>query len=162
MTEVYAALETSVIAVKQMPMEDISRYGVVAPVESDIPPQLDRSMRSESRIVMFDGVVEKPAPEDAPSDLAIIGRYLLTPDIFDDLDVISPGANGELQLTDALALQAKRRTSSALLSPIGRRDIGHPLGWVQAVIDEALHHPRIGSAVRAWLIEKLRDDNRSR
>ncbi len=161
MVEVHAELETSVIAVKRMPSEDISRYGVVAPVLSDAPAQLDRSMRWQSRVVMFDRVVEKPEPENAPSDLAIIGRYLLTPDIFDDLDNISPGANGELQLTDALEIQAMRRTSSALISSISRRDIGNPLGWVQAVIDEALHHPRYGSAVRAWLLEELRDDSRS-
>jgi hypothetical protein len=125
---------------------------------SDAPAQLDRSMRWQSRVVMFDRVVEKPEPENAPSDLAIIGRYLLTPDIFDDLDNISPGANGELQLTDALEMQAMRRTSSALISSISRRDIGNPLGWVQAVIDEALHHPRYGSAVRAWLLEEFAKD----
>lgn len=161
MADVHASARTSVIAVKSMPADEISRYGVVAPVDVQRPQQLDRSMRSESRIVLFDDVVEKPQPDHAPSDLAIIGRYLLTPDIFEDLDAIRPGANGELQLTDALALQAGRRPSSALISPIGRRDIGHPLGWIQAVIDEALHHPQLGPSIRSWLVEQLGDDSTS-
>lgn len=156
MADVHASVGTSVVAVKQMPMAEISRYGVIAPVDVARPQQLDRSMRSDHRMIAFDGVVEKPELNEAPSDLAIIGRYLLTPDIFDDLEAIRPGANGELQLTDALAMQAMRRPSTALISPIGRRDIGHPLGWVQAVVEEAVHHPHIGRTVRAWLLEQTR------
>lgn len=148
MAEVHESTGTSVIAVKPMPREEISRYGVVAPVGEESPSR-------NGRVVTFDDVVEKPSPRDAPSDLAIIGRYLLTPDIFDDLDRIAPGANGEFQLTDALALQSRRRHSSALVSTIHRRDIGHPIGWVKAVIEHALGHPTMGAVIRSWMSEEL-------
>lgn len=154
MAEVYEELGTSVIAVKPMPIEEISRYGVVAPVPLDrrVAP-IDSEL--SDRIVSFDDVVEKPQPSEAPSDLAIIGRYLLTSDIFDDLDRVAPGAGGEIQLTDALAAQSRRRLSSALTTTIHRRDIGHPLGWVKAVIERALTHPDIGDDVRAWIREEF-------
>lgn len=152
MGAVHAEYRRSVIAVKPVVGDDISRYGVVAPSDrivggnSQAPSGIDAE-----RIVTFDDVVEKPAPSEAPSDLAIIGRYLLTPDIFEDLRTIEPGANGEIQLTDALARQSRRNPSAALVSNVGRRDIGHPLGWVQAVVDQALRSPYIGSDMRAWL-----------
>ena len=164
MAQIHEQLGTSVIAVKPMPIEEISRYGVVSPVVH--APQL-LSIGSEAigsvamdpevaaRIVLFDDVVEKPRASDAPSDLAIIGRYLLTSDIFDDLDRVVPGAGGEIQLTDALAAQSQRRTSSAVKSTIHRRDIGHPLGWVKAVIERALVHPQIGDEVRTWIREEF-------
>lgn len=163
MVAVHEHTGTTVIAVKPMPREEISRYGVVSPVDEtasqgtpDMLHGLDEA--TAGRIVIFDDVVEKPRADDAPSDLAIIGRYLLTPDIFDDLDRLEPGASGEIQLTDALASQSKRRSSCALESTIHRRDIGHPLGWVQAVIEQALLHPHIGPAVRAWVRdEKILD-----
>jgi UTP--glucose-1-phosphate uridylyltransferase len=157
MAHVHEHLGTSVIAVKPMPIEEISRYGVVSPVEGEIHRAgLDSEL--SDRIVLFDDVVEKPQPSEAPSDLAIIGRYLLTSDIFDDLDRVVPGAGGEIQLTDALAAQSHRRTSSALKSTIHRRDIGHPLGWVQAVIERSLSHPRIGDEVRAWIRDEFGSD----
>lgn len=169
MAQIHEQFGASVIAVKPMPIEEISRYGVVSPVVH--APQL-LSIGSEAiglatvgsgamdpevsaRIVLFDDVVEKPRASDAPSDLAIIGRYLLTSDIFDDLDRVVPGAGGEIQLTDALAAQSQRRTSSAVKSTIHRRDIGHPLGWVKAVIERALVHPQIGDEVRTWIREEF-------
>ncbi|MEN9802283.1 MAG: UTP--glucose-phosphate uridylyltransferase [Actinomycetota bacterium] len=154
MAQIHGELGTSVIAVKPMPIEEISRYGVVAPVlresrRTSIEPELSE------RIVSFDDVVEKPQPSEAPSDLAIIGRYLLTSDIFDDLDRVVPGAGGEIQLTDALAAQSQRHPSSALKTTIHRRDIGHPLGWVKAVIEKALAHRDIGDEVRTFIREAI-------
>lgn len=154
MAQVHGELGTSVIAVKPMPIEEISRYGVVAPVGREPHAIVNDSGLSE-RIVAFDDVVEKPLPSEAPSDLAIIGRYLLTSDIFDDLDRVVPGAGGEIQLTDALAAQAQRRPSSALKTAIHRRDIGHPLGWVKAVIEKALAHRDIGDEVRQFIREAI-------
>lgn len=155
MAEVYGRVATSVIAVKRMPRADISRYGVVCPVDETASANSEIRQLSDDDIVMFDDVVEKPDAASAPSDLAIIGRYLLTPDIFDDLDRIVPGASGELQLTDALAAQAARQPSVALVSTFGRRDIGNPLGWVQAVIEHAVRHPQIGADVMAWMKEEF-------
>jgi UTP--glucose-1-phosphate uridylyltransferase len=154
MAQVHGELGTSVIAVKPMPIEEISRYGVVAPVTREPHTIANHSDLSE-RIVSFDDVVEKPRPAEAPSDLAIIGRYLLTSDIFDDLDRVVPGAGGEIQLTDALAAQSQRRPSSALKTTIHRRDIGHPLGWVKAVIEKALAHRDIGDEVRTFIREAI-------
>ena len=154
MAQVHEELGTSVIAVKPMPIEEISRYGVVAPVVHE-PHASSLEFEMSERIVSFDDVVEKPKPSEAPSDLAIIGRYLLTSDIFDDLDRVVPGAGGEIQLTDALAAQSQRRPSTALKTAIHRRDIGHPLGWVKAVIERALVHPDIGDEVRSFIRDEL-------
>lgn len=146
MIDVHSLSGTSVVAVKKMPRDEISRYGVISPVDG---------RDSEGPVVIFDGVVEKPEVAKAPSDLAIIGRYLLTPDIFEDLERLEPSANGELQLSDALAAQASRRHSSALVSSVGRRDIGYPLGWVQAVVEQALNHVEFGPQLRAWIVDQL-------
>jgi UTP--glucose-1-phosphate uridylyltransferase len=154
MSRVHAELGTSVIAVEQMPIEEISRYGVVAPVSGESrTTEFDPDL--SARLVAFDDVVEKPKPSEAPSDLAIIGRYLLTSDIFDDLDRVLPGAGGEIQLSDALAAQSRRRPSSALKTAIHRRDIGHPLGWVKAVIEKALANRDIGEDVRTFMRERI-------
>jgi UTP--glucose-1-phosphate uridylyltransferase len=114
---------------------------------------LKRMPRAELSLAAlpFVGVVEKPSVDDAPSDLAIIGRYALTPDIFDDLDALTPGSTGELQLTDALAAQATREPLWGVISDVGRIDIGNPLGWLQAVVDAAVDHPEHGVAFRHWL-----------
>ncbi len=153
MADIHLRTGTSVVAVKPMPMEEISRYGVVSPIIGDVIPGIDADLAG--RVVFFDDVVEKPDPSRAPSDLAIIGRYLLTSDIFDDLGRLEPGANGEYQLTDALAVQAQRLPSSALTSSIHRRDIGHPAGWVKAVIERALDNSVIGPEIETWLHDEL-------
>lgn len=155
MAQVFTHTGASVIAVKPMPLEEISRYGVVSPIRDREPNLGDLGSEIRQRIAVFDDVVEKPRASEAPSDLAIIGRYLLTADIFDDLARIEPGASGELQLTDALAMQAHRRPSAALTSSIHRRDIGHPAGWVRAVIENALDNPQFGSEIDAWLRDEL-------
>lgn len=157
MAVVHAHLGSSVVAVKRMPPDQISRYGVVTPVSPVTDEFFDPGGIGAdvlARMILFDDVVEKPDPQLAPSDLAIIGRYLLTPDIFEDLERIEPGAGGELQLTDALARQARRSASTALVSSIGRRDIGQPLGWVKAVIERAVADPRIGTEIRRWIAEE--------
>jgi UTP--glucose-1-phosphate uridylyltransferase len=100
-------------------------------------------------------VVEKPRNDEAPSDLAIIGRYALTPDIFDILDALAPGGSGEIQLTDALSIQAEQTPLHGVISTIGRRDVGNPLGWIEAVIEAGLDHPEFGQGLREWLREVL-------
>lgn len=140
------------VALKRMPRAELSRYGIVSPVgEERVVSGLDA--------FPFVDVVEKPAVEEAPSDLAIIGRYALTPDIFDDLDALTPGSTGELQLTDALAAQATREPLWGVVSAVGRRDIGSPLGWLQAVVEAAADHADYGAEFREWLAREV--DRRS-
>lgn len=158
--DVHLRTGSSVVAVKPMPTEELFRYGVVSPVGEDRRPDEPSGLEDLDegilrRLSVFDDVVEKPVPSEAPSNLAIIGRYLLTSDIFEDLDRLVPGASGELQLTDALASQARRRMSCALESTIHRRDIGNPTGWVQAVVEHALDNRQIGPTIEEWLREVL-------
>jgi UTP--glucose-1-phosphate uridylyltransferase len=97
-------------------------------------------------------LVEKPAPEIAPSHLGIVGRYILTPEIFDALETTVPGWDGEIQLTDALVLLLKRQPIYALEFEGRRFDAGRPAGWVEAQVALGLKNPEFGDALR----EKLR------
>lgn len=135
----------SAVALKRVPRDEVFRYGVVAPVGP-----IDGSL------VRFDRVVEKPTVNDAPSDLVIIGRYALDPSIFADLAALAPAPSGEIQLSDALSRQASFAPLSGLVSTIGRRDIGHPVGWLQAVVEAGLEHPEYGPAFAAWLDDRRR------
>ena len=136
--------DRSTIALKRVPPDEVFRYGVVEPSGDG------RSVAGIDSIP-FRHVVEKPALADAPSDLVIIGRYALTPDVFDAIRRVAPGASGEIQLTDALELQASHGDLYGVISTIGRRDIGHPLGWMQAVVEAGLRHPEHGGPLRDWL-----------
>ena len=136
----------SVVALRQVPRDEVSAYGVVAPSGEADP----------DGVVAIDDVVEKPAVHDAPSDLIIIGRYVLTPDIFDHLERLRPGTGGELQLTDALRTQARERPLHGVVSTVSRHDTGTPAGWLQAVIDRALDHPDWGPELTTWLSRRLR------
>lgn len=135
----------SVVGLKRVAREDVGAYGVVDPagtVDAD-------------GVVAVRGMVEKPAMADAPSDLIIIGRYVLTPDVFDVLERVQPGAGGEIQLTDALKVQAASGPFHGVLTDIRRHDTGNPLGWLTAVIDLALDDPDIAPPLRAWLEQRL-------
>ncbi len=100
------------------------------------------------------GVVEKPRPQDAPSDMAIAGRYILTPRIFDCLENTVPGAGGEIQLTDAIAELLRHERVLAWEFKGRRYDCGNKLGYLQATVEIALRHPDVGEAFRDYL-EKL-------
>lgn len=132
------------VALKQMPTAELFRYGIVTPVG---PMSTVDGIES----LPFITVIEKPNVADAPSDLAIIGRYALTPDIFDLLDALEPGPSGEVLLTDALSAQADVTPLRGVISNIGRRDIGNPQGWLEAVIEAGLQHSEFGESVREWL-----------
>jgi len=132
------------VALKRMPREELFRYGIVTPVGP-----VGKIDGVESLPIAK--VIEKPSIKDAPSDLAIIGRYALTPDIFNVLDGLAPAGTGEIQLTDALSIQAERTPLHGVISHIGRRDIGNPLGWIEAVIEAGLEHAEFGDGLRTWL-----------
>jgi UTP--glucose-1-phosphate uridylyltransferase len=98
-------------------------------------------------------VVEKPKPEEAPSNLAAIGRYVLTPEIFDALRRIEPGHGGEIQLTDAINLLAQEQAVYAYIFEGGRYDIGNKLDYLKATVELALDREDVGPAFRAFLAE---------
>ena len=100
-------------------------------------------------------MVEKPKKEEAPSNLAVIGRYLLTPDIFDCIESIEPGSGGELQLTDALRLMLRKRPVFGLKFDGKRFDAGDKLGFLQANVELALTHPEVGKPFQKFLKERF-------
>lgn len=142
-----ASTGTGAVALKRVPADETSRYGIVTPLGASVD-------RDGWETLPMARIVEKPVI-DPPSDLAIIGRYALTPDIFDDLENIGVGSSGEIQLTDALTRQADRVPLHGVVSRIGRRDVGNPLGWIEAVIENGLAHPEIGPHLRSWLRNTL-------
>ncbi len=120
MSKLYKQFRCSIVAIEEVPQEDTSKYGVIAgdKIQDDIYRVTD--------------MVEKPSPKDAPSNLAIIGRYILTPDIFDYIRNIKPGAGGEIQITDALLEQAKQSCVMAYKFKGRRFDCGSLHGYVDA------------------------------
>ena len=135
----------SVVGLKRVAHDSVSAYGVIDP-----STELD-----EAGVVGIRTMVEKPKPEDAPSDLIIIGRYVLTPDVFSKIERLEPGSGGEIQLTDALRVQAANGPFHGVLSTIRRYDTGTPLGWLSAVVDIALDDPTIGDDFGAFLRDRL-------
>jgi len=131
-----------VLAFIEVPDDQTNRYGI-ASVERD---------RANSDIVRVTGLVEKPEPAEAPSNLAVVGRYVLPNGIFDAIRRIKPGAGGEIQLTDAMALMLAEGTPVHGIVYRGTRyDTGMPLGYLQAVVQIACRRPEIGSTFRKWL-----------
>ena len=137
----YARHGSSVIAVETVPQEDTSSYGIVA-------------VNDESRITQ---IVEKPTPEDAPSNSAVVGRYLLAPEIFDKLETTGRGAGGEIQLTDAIADLLPESAVYAYSFGGERFDCGSKLGYLKATVAYGLNHADTGDAFRAYLRETLCD-----
>jgi UTP--glucose-1-phosphate uridylyltransferase len=135
----------SVVGLKRVPTEQVSSYGVIDP-----STELD-----EAGVIGIRTMVEKPKVADAPSDLIIIGRYVLTPDVFAKIEQLEPGSGGEIQLTDALKVQAANGPFHGVLSSIRRYDTGTPLGWLSAVVDIALDDPTIGDDFGAFLRSRL-------
>ena len=140
----YTQTHSSVVAVMEVPHEETSRYGVIAS-EPSVDP-LDHG-----RLHRVTRLVEKPAPEDAPSDLAIIGRYILTPKIFDKLEQTQRGAGGEIQLTDAIADLMQEQAVYAYEFEGIRYDAGTTIGWLKASVELTLQRPDLAAEFRAYL-----------
>ncbi|WP_162011615.1 UTP--glucose-1-phosphate uridylyltransferase GalU [Streptococcus sp. S784/96/1] len=138
----FDATHASTIAVMPVPHGDVSSYGVIAPQGEGV-----------SGLYSVDTFVEKPAPEEAPSDLAIIGRYLLTPEIFDILENQKPGAGGEIQLTDAIDTLNKTQRVFAREFKGSRYDVGDKFGFMKTSIDYALQHPQVKDDLKDYIIE---------
>jgi UTP--glucose-1-phosphate uridylyltransferase len=141
MIEVYERYGRSVIAVQEVRREEIHLYGAVKPewVEDDLARVVD--------------IVEKPPPEEAPSNLAAIGRYVLTPEIFDAIRETTPGAGGEIQLTDALASLARGQAVYAFRFEGTRFDIGKKLDYLRATVELAASREDLGPEFRAFLAD---------
>jgi UTP--glucose-1-phosphate uridylyltransferase len=142
MLAAYERTGSSVVAVEEVSPEEISSYGCVEPDGAAV-----------DNVVAIRRIIEKPARESAPSNLAVIGRYVFTPEIFDALDRIEPGKGGELQLTDAIALLLREQTVLALRCEGGRYDVGQKVDFLRANIELALDRPDLGPALTEWLRE---------
>jgi UTP--glucose-1-phosphate uridylyltransferase len=136
---VHSEKEASVVGVQTVPKAQTTKYGVI-----------DGQEESEGVYRVTD-LVEKPSPEDAPSDLAVIGRYVFEPQIFDYLEKIGPGKNGEIQLTDAMRMLCKERSLYGLKFSGRRFDIGSKVDWIRATVELGLERPDLGEELRPAL-----------
>ena len=142
MADIYEKEETPVLGVQEVSWEDVDKYGIV------------NGVKTSDRITEVESLVEKPSREEATTNLAILGRYIVTPDIFPSLHETKPGKNNEIQLTDALNKLAEKRKMIAY-DFIGKRyDVGNKLGFVKATVDFALHDEKIKDELLEFLREK--------
>lgn len=140
--EVYNKYQKSVIGVSCIPKEETYRYGVITP---------DENFHGEPGVFKVNSLVEKPQPQDAPSNYAIFGRYVITPDIMQILENVQPGKGGEIQLTDALNVQANAGGIYALDFEGLRYDVGQKLGFLRATVEFALAREDIREEFSAYL-----------
>ena len=139
MVDTYDYYRCSVIGVQDVPREDTKSYGIVD------------ARRVADRIEQISAIVEKPKPEEAPSTLAVVGRYILTPRLFHHLEHGKPGAGGEIQLTDGIAALLNEEQVLAYRYDGVRYDCGSKLGYLQATVVFGQRHPEIGEAFTAYL-----------
>jgi UTP--glucose-1-phosphate uridylyltransferase len=132
----------SVLAAMQVFRDDISLYGCIEP-----------EFVEEDRLARVLSIVEKPDPDSAPSNLAAIGRYVLTPEVFDAIRNLEPGVGGELQLTDAINVLAQEQAVYAHVFEGGRFDVGNKLDYVKATIELAIDRDDVGKDLRGWLAD---------
>ena len=141
MIQVHVQYGRSVVAVKEFPREELSAYGCIRPERVD-----------ETLVRILD-IVEKPDPSEAPSNLAVMGRYVFTPEIFDALDRVDPGKGGEIQLTDAIGLLLADQTVYGYVFEKGRYDIGKKLDYLRATVELAVEREDIGPDLRTFLAD---------
>ena len=142
--EQYEKTGASVLGVQKVGMEHVSKYGIVDAENVD------------GRLYKLNGMVEKPKREDAPSDMAVLGRYIITPGIFDCLAKTPKGAGGEIQLTDALVMLSKSEPMYAYDFEGRRYDIGSKQGFLEATVDFALSRDDLKDEFAAYLKEKIK------
>ena len=142
MVKQFANWRCSLLAVQDVPREHTRRYGIVS------------GQVVEEGLLDVSGIVEKPAPEQAPSTLAVAGRYILTPGIFHELENIPRGVGGEIQLTDGIAQLLRREKVFAYRYEGVRYDCGSKLGFLQATVDLGVQHAEVGAEFAAWLQER--------
>jgi UTP--glucose-1-phosphate uridylyltransferase len=139
MVEVFARHQCSILGVQDVPRSHTKQYGIVS--ASNLEPNIEK----------VHGIVEKPKPEDAPSTLAVVGRYVLTPRIFHHLQQVKPGAGGEIQLTDGIAALMREESLLAYRFDGTRYDCGSKLGYLQAQVAYGLKHEELRAEFAAYL-----------
>ena len=144
MIRLYDELKSPILALEQVPAADIHRYGVIDGV------------REGDGVYRIEDLVEKPPAESAPSDMAIIGRYILTPDIFGVLQKSRPGKGGEIQLTDAIRVLLKTRPVYGFLFNGKRYDAGDKLGYLKATVDLAMKNAELSEQFKSYIEEVSR------
>ena len=142
MAQIYAREGVSLLGVEEVPRDQTQNYGIVT-----VDPMRDGIARIHS-------IVEKPRPAEAPSNLGVIGRYVLTPRIFQMLGEVAPGAGGEIQLTDGISALLRHERVLAVRLPGKRYDCGSKLGYLQASVELGLRHPEIGPDFARFLKER--------
>lgn len=145
MVELFEERRCSILGVEQVNPSETDKYGVVKYDSLDA-----------SGVTQIDGIVEKPAPEVAPSNLAVVGRYILTPEIFHFLENTHRGAGGEIQLTDAIAMLLREQKVLAYQFQGKRYDCGSKLGYLMATVEYAMKHHEVGDAFRQYM-KSIRD-----
>jgi UTP--glucose-1-phosphate uridylyltransferase len=138
---VYEKYKSSVVALEEVPMENVHRYGVI------------KGKKLDENVIIAEDFIEKPSAEEAPSNLAIASRYIFTPEIFDYLNQTKPGKNNEIQLTDAMRDMVKKYAMYGLRFKGTRYDIGNKLDFLKTNIIYGLMHEEIGVPLRKWLKE---------
>jgi len=139
MAQIFEKENCSLLGVEEVPRDQTESYGIVT---------IDKMVGDSARI---HSIVEKPKPANAPSNLAVIGRYVLTARIFDLLTKVTPGAGGEIQLTDAISALLREDKALAVRLPGRRFDCGSKLGYLQAMVELGLRHPEVGDAFARYL-----------
>ena len=142
--DIYEATGGSVLGCQNVPQEKVSAYGIVAGKQTDNP-----------RLMRVADMVEKPAVEEAPSRMAVLGRYIIKPQIFDILEKTQPGKGGEIQLTDALKVLARQDAVYAYDFEGQRYDVGDKLGFLKATVEFALRREDLGASFRSYLKELI-------
>lgn len=142
MITLFEQVGESIVAIQRVPMDQTHQYGIVEGEED-----------GREKTVRISRMVEKPAPGTTESDMAIIGRYILMPDIFNILSTTTPGHGGEIQLTDALLALTKKRAMYAYEFDGTRYDAGDKMGYLKAIIAYGLRHPDLGQSLREHLVE---------
>jgi UTP--glucose-1-phosphate uridylyltransferase len=145
MAEVFNQKQASILGVETVPASETDKYGIVATEERS------------GRVSRVRQIVEKPRPQNAPSNLAVVGRYLLTPKIFDKLERTGRGAGGEIQLTDAIADLLAEESVYAYEFEGKRYDCGSKLGYLQATVEYALNHDSLGGKFSEYLQKLVRE-----
>ena len=140
MIDIYNSLGTTILGCQEVPQEKVSSYGIVKGVPTDDP-----------RLMRVVNMIEKPSVAEAPSRTAVLGRYIITPDVFEVLRRTEPGKGGEIQLTDALQTMAAREAVYAYCFSGTRYDVGDKLGFLKATVEYALRRPDLGDQFRDYL-----------
>lgn len=141
MASVHAQHGGSILGVEQVPRSETDKYGIVSTEEPD------------GRVSRVKQIIEKPRPQNAPSTLAVVGRYLLSPTIFDKLEKTGRGAGGEIQLTDAIADLLAEESVYAYEFEGKRYDCGSKIGYLQATVEYALKHESLGGKFSEYLVK---------